>query len=62
MDEESYYVAIGDASVAGDSYAALLAEELGVAYKNIAAAGLTVADCADVLVANAADIAAAERV
>lgn len=62
MGEDSYYVAIGDASVAGDSYAALLADELGVAYNNIAAAGLSIADCASVLMANAADIAAADLI
>ena len=61
-DFSSYYVAIGDSSIVGDSYVDILAKELGVKYNNLGVKDLTIADCAAVLGANVAEIYAADLI
>ena len=60
--EDSYYVAIGDGSITGNSYVDILAAELGVEFNNIGVEGLNVADIAAILAANAEEIAGADLI
>ena len=60
--EDSYYIAIGDGSITGNSYVDVLAEQLGVEYKNIGADGLSAADCAVVLEKYVQEIASADLI
>lgn len=59
---DSYYVAIGDGSAVSESYVDLLAEELGVDYKNLAEEGQMIQDAGTVIAANAAEIAKADLI
>ena len=62
IDKDSYYVALGDGSAASMSYVDALAAELGIDYKNLADAALTIDDVLATIEANAADIAAADLI
>ena len=63
VDEASYYVAIGDGTaVSEESYVEKLAEELGVAYNNLAVKGMLVADTYELLEKEAAEIAKADLI
>ena len=61
VTDESYYVAIGDTSAAAESYVEKLAEELDIAYTNLAGE-YTIEDAYGVVTTNAADIAKADLI
>ena len=65
VNEESYYVALGDSSVFGYEcvdYAEQFAKENRVDYKNLAQKGLLIQNAGGVIEANAADIAKADLI
>lgn len=62
IDEESLYVAIGDASAVSDSYVDYLAEMLGVDYENLAKDGITTEETFAIIEANKALLAKADLI
>ncbi len=60
--EDSFYVAIGDASAVSRSYVDILAEELDVDYANLAQKGLMIEDAYAVLSSNTDTIAKADLI
>ena len=62
VDEDSYYVAIGDSTAASNSYVDALAAELGVDYKNLAKSGMMVADVYELLKDQKAEIEKADLI
>ena len=64
VNKDSYYVAIGDGSVATEGYAELLAKELGLGerFANLAQEGLTVDQAFAVIMEEAAELAKADLV
>ncbi len=60
--EDSFYVAIGDASAVSRSYVDILAEELNVDYANLAQKGLMIEDAYAVLSSNTDTIAKADLI
>lgn len=63
IDNDSFYVAMGDGVVVSESYVDKLAAELHhVDYLNLAEKGMQVSAIADVLAANSADIAKADLI
>ena len=62
VDENSYYVAIGDSTAASNSYVDALAAELGVDYKNLAESGMMVADVYELLKDQKAEIEKADLI
>ena len=62
INENSYYVAIGDGTAASNSYVDALAAELGVAYKNLAKNGMMVSDVFDLLKDQQAEIEKADLI
>lgn len=68
VDDESYYVALGDDSAVSESYVDMLSKAISeeydttLAYKNLAKSGETVMTVGDTIAANAADIVKADLI
>jgi len=62
IDCDSYYVAFGDNTAAGDSYVGMLAEKLGVKYSNLAKAGLSPDQLVAMINGNAAKVEKADMI
>jgi len=62
INANSYYVALGDSTAVSDSYVELLADELGISYKNLAADGITIEDVYAIISENSDDIARADLI
>jgi len=62
VNKDSYYVAIGDDTAVSEGYVDLLAQALGIAYNNLAEAGMTVEDVAALLNKNVTEIKKADLI
>lgn len=62
IDDDTYYVALGDSPAVSESYVDLLAGELGVSFNNLAQSGLFVQDAAAVVTENQAEIEKADLI
>ena len=62
MDDDFYYVALGDMTAEGDSYVNLFSKEVGIKYKNLATKNSYVQDICKVVDNNASEIAKADLV
>ena len=61
-DAYGYYVAIGDGTVMSESYADMLAQDLGASFKNLAVNGMLIADTYELLEKNKAEIEKADLI
>ncbi len=62
LEDDFYYVALGDDTVAGESYAGMLAKEIGIKYDNLAKTGSSIEDVYDVINKNESKLADADLV
>ena len=62
IDENSYYVALGDGSAVSESYVDGVAAELNVPFKNLSKNGQTIEQAPEYIVANAAEIQKADLI
>ena len=62
LDDDFYYVALGDMTAEGNSYVSLFANEVGIEYKNLANPNSYMQDICKVIDSNSSEIAKADLV
>ena len=62
LEEDFYYVALGDETAAGESYVDLFAKDVGIDYKNLAVANDSVENICNIIDKNSAEIEKANLV